>query len=392
MQLGLAIIFRVLSFALKGLTCYCRKRSSASTRSREIGIVAQKQLSNLNAVMVDFHKAQCFFTIAINIAAVKVSVSSDANVGNFQMLYKTHTFLQTIAIGSYLPITFTLLNLHLVNKTFWYLAILSLISLTFGATSLGILSAFKVTAAQGEQLNHAFQEGGPRECSVKQPWVYCDVQYNQVPRYPYAWGIGILGACESIILIIILDKLNVWRKCSKRLWKSDKAASKLSGNATKTQPVSLLCEVLRFGSGVVLIGVLCWLLVVHMGFLKMFANLKDSNNNWGFGQVVALLVWVPCLCEWAYLGVCKLFQMPTLLQMKTFWTLGTSGGGKEGRRYQLIEPYKIIDTSELDHGQQVSVNHNDDAIRAWLLTTAKYANRKSESSRVQERKTDISRV
>lgn len=58
--------------------------------------------------------------MATNIAGFVVEKKGGLDPDSLQELYETYIFIKVIAVGGYLPITFTLLNLHMIKELSWY--------------------------------------------------------------------------------------------------------------------------------------------------------------------------------------------------------------------------------------------------------------------------------
>lgn len=99
-----------------------------------------KHRATLLSVLVDFQKAQCFFMLAMQIAAHVVLSNGLFEGISLQQIYNNYELLGSIAISGFLPITFTLLCLHSAGMRSWYLLILSTITV--------IISAFTIRSSR----------------------------------------------------------------------------------------------------------------------------------------------------------------------------------------------------------------------------------------------------
>ena len=134
---------------------------------------AQKHLSRLLSALTDFHKAQCFFTLATTIAALVAIHRGGFEPESLQQIYNTWIFLRVIAVNGFLTISFTLTNLYLVNMLSWYLILLSTLSVATSMAALFSVGTFVLSDQEMEYLANLSKSGGPPECNFTSPGVYC---------------------------------------------------------------------------------------------------------------------------------------------------------------------------------------------------------------------------
>ncbi|KAL8852646.1 MAG: hypothetical protein Q9221_002526 [Calogaya cf. arnoldii] len=147
--------------------------NAAESRSQSLNRVAQKHLSRLIAALTDFHKAQCFFMLAINIAVLVVIQRGGFEPQSLQQIYDTYVFLQVLAVNGFLPITFTLTNLYLVGMLSWFLVLLSTVTVALSVATLASVGHFDPNETDMKSLATLAASGGPEECDGKQPGIYC---------------------------------------------------------------------------------------------------------------------------------------------------------------------------------------------------------------------------
>lgn len=135
--------------------------------------MAQKHLSRLVAALTDFHKAQCFFMLAINIAALVVIQRGGFDPQSLQQMYNTYLFLRVLAVNGFLPITFTLTNLYLVGMLSWFLTLLSSVTIALSVATLASAGQFNPSVADMTRLAELAASGGPEECDGRKPGIYC---------------------------------------------------------------------------------------------------------------------------------------------------------------------------------------------------------------------------
>lgn len=180
-QIGLAILgfsgTLVWKWVLPNIhTCFQAFQhgwDAAETRSQHLNDVFQEHLTQLVAALTDFHKAQCFFMLSINITVLVVIQRGGFDPHSLQQTYDTYVFLLVLAANGFLPITFTLTNLYLVGMLSWFLILLSTVTVMLSIATLASVGRFNPSEADMRNLKTLAASGGPPECDGFQPGIYC---------------------------------------------------------------------------------------------------------------------------------------------------------------------------------------------------------------------------
>lgn len=238
-----------------------------------------------------------------------------------------------------------------MNQTFWYLIALSSASIVFAIATLGVLGSFSPTKSDLIDLERIYHTGdpqNPQNCGGKQPWAYCYTEtytYGISTADDTAWKM--LGFCLVVMCCLVASKLNLRGRSAVKCafaWLRRKESSIFSGkkssstierepqstglrsrdythlpiptgfdlrvpffkNASRRthqqkevdDPVTYqalkICVCLSF------IGIYLWYIKLYLSNLKVFASKDAYDDTWTFGQVVALTIWVPPLCEYVH--------------------------------------------------------------------------------------------
>ena len=182
--------------------------------------MANDYLARLGSALVDFHKA------AVNIAAIKVKSRGGVEPESLQQLFINYFFLKLIAVSGYLPVTFTMLNLYVLEQTSWYLIILSCTTIAFAIGAIAGLDNFepseaeiqRLSAIALEQIPNSEKKEPPKACQSRQPWTFClsrldtseDHSSGRSRSYAKiideeAWTI--LAFCLVVLAFLILSKI-----------------------------------------------------------------------------------------------------------------------------------------------------------------------------------------
>ncbi|KAM0805755.1 hypothetical protein BDR22DRAFT_303494 [Usnea florida] len=281
------------------------KTGKEMQKSQASAVQSQKDyLEALKSALVDFQKAQCFFMLATNIASLIGGIDSST----IQELYNTYVFIKVIAIGGYLPITFTLLNLHMIKQLSWYIITLSVVTIAVAtSTVVSKNTQFMPSSADLEPIVSSTSSGGPSSCHSQNLVLWCYSPRNAGDYFGFnatssgTGGNNILVFCFVTLLIITVDhfcrsddknqrKLNLW------------ILRKLHISTTK--PIFPHARtVLRIGTPTfhfVFFWVYIYCFYIFGSDLEWFNEAKIYEPGWTFGQVVAILVWAPTLCDYLW--------------------------------------------------------------------------------------------
>ncbi|KAL8830012.1 MAG: hypothetical protein Q9191_001676 [Dirinaria sp. TL-2023a] len=110
----------------------------------------ERALPRLAAALVEFQKAQCYFMIAVQIAAMVTISDGRLQSTSLQQLYNNWVAVGVISGSGFLPVTFNLLCLQSTGKRSWYLTLLSTITVEgMKAANYRFLSPWTLTRTDG---------------------------------------------------------------------------------------------------------------------------------------------------------------------------------------------------------------------------------------------------
>jgi len=118
-------------------------RVKAKIKAKKIQDGLKHHAIPLLSALVEFQKAQCFFAIAVEIAAQILALASSLGVSNLGQLFTNYEFIPITAIHGSIPITFTLLCLRRAGIRSWYLSTLSAYAVALSAATYGSVNKFE---------------------------------------------------------------------------------------------------------------------------------------------------------------------------------------------------------------------------------------------------------
>ena len=173
-----------------------------------------RHLPSLTGALAEFQKAQCFFMLAINIAALVNRNKGGFQPNSLQQLYNTYILIKSISISGYLPVTFTLFTLHLVDMVSWYLMVLSIVTVLVSIATLFVIGNFNPSQDDLNYLSQQALSGGPDSCRAKNLGVYCyapvggtDDSDSTNPARAYS----MLAFCLVVLILLVAHQCHAFK-------------------------------------------------------------------------------------------------------------------------------------------------------------------------------------
>lgn len=253
-------------------------------------IASSHNVAILISSLADFQKGQCVFWLSID-AAVLIGVAGSAQtlgVASLASFTINLRALQAVCICGFLFTAFGLYCLHLFSKRSWYIFCLSFATAVFSAVAWGV-TFFANPDNLAPNRDVQFQGCGPFD-----PTAYCEGVYG---IYSLNWlshsqvdsvSVGFGGMC---MLVLFGDMI---------LHNTRYRDSRLARHICTCER-----EIPKWR--VVLISAVEFL--VEAAFVTLWAFLfaylvtlarSSDVNAWGFGQIIAMTIWIPVLLEWFY--------------------------------------------------------------------------------------------
>lgn len=283
------------------------------------------RIPNLISALIEFQKAQCFFMIAVQIAAIIIARKGGFGAQTLQQLSNSYSAITLLAICGYLPVVVTLVNLHGAGKSSWYLMVLSTITVVVSGVTLFTTRKFNPAAGDVAHLYNV--TGHWASCGFHDPTTWC-LDRQKVDPFSYPGGTGhAFIFCLIVLAFLFLDKLRTLPLIRKRLWGSGGLSSSTTKShrqqtLTQESTLSRLSSVPYMYNRQIsmnkkrlsnLLYGCVWVLFVlfHCRLLHLLFEWLDQSpgligpSTWTFGQIVGFTVWVPSLFQYLYLETCK---------------------------------------------------------------------------------------
>lgn len=164
---------------------------------------------------MEFQKAQCLFMMAINIAALINRNKGGFQPNSLQQLYNTYGLIKSISISGYLPVTFTLFTLHLVDVVSWYLLVLSVITVSVSVATLFVIGKFSPSQDDLDYLSQQALSGGPDSCGNKNLFVYClnpiGGSEDSDSANPASGAYSMLAFCVVVLILLVAHQYHAFK-------------------------------------------------------------------------------------------------------------------------------------------------------------------------------------
>ncbi len=317
----------------------------------------QRYQPAIKSATVEFHKAQCFFMIAIGIAGQIVLRQGSLEDGTLQSL-DNYTLVSIISINGILPVTLTLLCLHTVQMHSWYILILSTWTVVLSAVTFFMSRKF-TTSPQNIGRIAAPNDTDYSRCGNKNPSAFClDASSPLLDTTNLASRFGVWPVILSLVILglIILDYTGFQdTPMAQRFfkWSFGRIKSLIEPKSGATSQHSRLQRALKDNtaqkylhglSNALYLFIWVWYGVNFYIFLSGLRSFSPVSG-WTFGQVVAITVWAAPILEFIKLLVRKCIDQITHAY-KT--DIQNTEGLKAGLDYRTPFPYKIINSKKPD--------------------------------------------
>jgi hypothetical protein len=267
--------------------------------------------------LVEFHKAQCYFSVTLQIASLVYGPSQINNVmGNIMLL--------PLATNGVLPIVFAYILIVRYGRTSTYITILTLVtwvlsSLVFWTLYRKLIPTHHASESWEVYAQFLYDLSANPSCGGSSALAVCPenlemglglvtaavMKIYYYPPFVWTW--------PTLCLIVTVALQYV-----PKLWEK-------KGKPHRVSELQHNFEHLRNGirsrlvRAILTIDGLFWftmlVFTLALGFHLSLLSIEDTLNMmdpsaWGFGQIVAVTVWVPPIVEYLHLLIrkCKEYQ------------------------------------------------------------------------------------
>ena len=256
-----------------------------------------KHVQALLTSSVEFHKDQCYFAGAMQIASIAYITGS----GAFGINFVNIGFQSTIATNGFVPTTFVLVLVSRYGRQSWYLILLSLMVLLLSTVPLVSVSLY---GEENNLVEYLMDSVNITSCGsfhareVLASWcgtdkVFANYGLNTKPEGVYLWTIW----THSFVWLLycIYQKVRTGARLQMMLPSFIKKVPRIRD--------------LRWGKAITRIlqclFIIAWSCSFGYQFYLYSLIFAQStvNTQWTFGQIIAVAVWAPSLVEYFNLEI-----------------------------------------------------------------------------------------
>ncbi|KAH0558885.1 hypothetical protein GP486_004485 [Trichoglossum hirsutum] len=310
------------------------------SRAKQKAVSCQKMLRGnrqhaaLKTALVEFHKAQCYFMLALQIAAL-VALGDGFKVlesKNYQQLYNNIALVSDVSIGGLLLATFVLFCLHCEGMKSWYAFTLSTSTVFASIATFIKVSGFRASIDDVQNPGNFGSCGGnpsPTKYCLES-YSYGDDYYQYLTPTDSAFSKSVLICSLVVLALLFVDQcelfrprddndsgsrdindkpprvnsyeyLKVWIK-DWPIWRRPEPPAFLKWIRLDTAE-----RVIRSGTATLVLAIEIYYLTLFSALLtnlwQIFSNNSTSTttSSWSFGQIIAVTIWVPSTVEYIYL-------------------------------------------------------------------------------------------
>ena len=142
--------------------------------------------------------------MAINIAALVNRYKGGLDPTNLQQLYNNYVLIRSVSVSGYLPVTLSLLGLHIVAMVSWYLLILSILTVGVSMVTLVDLGRFSPSRSDLNALALVTSENeNLKSCGGMNLTVYCLHTINEGGTADWDPSTGAEAALAFCLVVLV---------------------------------------------------------------------------------------------------------------------------------------------------------------------------------------------
>ena len=282
-------------------------------------------INRMVIALVDFHKAQCYFSCVIQITALALFRESKVFMGGGYSgppADQSHdqfdtSILIVLATSGLIPVNLVLACIMRYGRHSWYLLILSLITTILATATL--IASYYYTHVYGKpgywyqnDLGDTFDNtsayDGGVSCSLPSTAHVDDMIFPLCGNWKLANNLLPTGVIDNGWIWAVWANCIIWLflglgiKCY-NLEVLARYHEKVMQFGTKLTLIKHLIQKSRTYTTWIIVSAIPWSVCSAGQFYLFDAFLKHSviSYEWSFGQIIAVTIWLPCLVEFVYI-------------------------------------------------------------------------------------------
>lgn len=274
----------------------------------------------LSTVLVDFHKYQCYYVCAIQIAALVLHGQAQ-NAYDHSDPPPVHDIFLSIplSLSGIVPIVFTLACISRYARLSWLIVVLSMITVVLSTGTLASTYALIKRSSYDHGTGRAgiSQAESAYSRGLAMAKLVCGSKAQNLENVINTTDFSFLGVWATFTICIIWLLWLIVRRIRNRKPENsqqDEAVVISEERASNSSPGKIHpSQKLAMGAIVfVVICVICF--TFHFYLYGAFIRARLVSTEWSFGQTIAVTVWLPSMVELFYIRWSKLTKFKSALQ------------------------------------------------------------------------------
>lgn len=230
------------------------------------------------------------------------------NSNSMQQWVNNTSFIGGVAMAGFLLVTLVLFSLHNAGMESWYV-------LTLSACAVAISGITVVSANKLQPTGRVSTRTSPQCGGNQLPSLYCNDRYHEDTGtgivFIYGGGSGASIFCCVVMVLLAVDTGTIFKKTTEHGDTLPVNGYVLLRDSMKSRTIwgVRVSSMMRISTAMFLMAVEClflyWIASTVESVSYLMHSTSGGDNNWSFGQIVAVTVWAPALIEWIYLASCK---------------------------------------------------------------------------------------
>lgn len=225
----------------------------------------------------DFHNAQCFYSIALQIASFVAIYGGNKN-------REDDIFLLLISADGLLPVALVQYTLQLFGPQHSYHLVLTVIS-----TLLASITGFSIIVSFSD-VEAAYGGDWPSTCGGISPQGICGAQLGfSYEDYPNFYLAAVAAACDAVVIACVIwyiltrAKDSTFSVTMKRVFSGNRIVHRLK------------CTILH--TSAVLILLACSAIELYFFYVLLSGPSIMDAHDWSFGQIVGITIWFAIITD-----------------------------------------------------------------------------------------------
>ena len=264
------------------------------------------RILQLSTTLMDFHKNQCYFISAVEVAALVLVTKEPTGILRLSATFDV-MFTVPLALNGLVPVIFTLLIISRYGRLSWPIMLLTLLTVVLSTASLATTySAWQNVDAFDSESRTLLRN------TLAFAQALCGSKFsNTLLMHPQEYNFAVIWTiylyCTLWLLSCIIAYLATEPLKKYRLNRFLQSWINII-----SVPIQKIKVLRGFSPLAHIISILLWAFFFgyHFYLYSLFSRHKLVTSNWTLGQIIAIFLWVPTIIDFVYTELGRLPCIP----------------------------------------------------------------------------------